>query len=88
MTKVILQANLQPTPKKWSKTEIIFLLKYYPLYKSGNQKYTAGVIRGNLQSRSMAAISKKYWEIMGSEHIKKIDINQVLFDFAQDKLEH
>jgi len=66
--------------------EVIISAGHHLSGYAGNQKYNAGVLRGNLQSRSMAAISKKYWEIMGSEHKKKIDINQRLFDFAQDKL--
>jgi len=57
-----------------------------PIYKAGNQRYTAGVLRGHLQSRTMAAISKKYWEIMGSTHIKRENINQMNFDFLQEKL--
>jgi len=63
--KVELRANLQPAPKKWNKAEIAFLLKYYPLYKAGHPKYTAGVLRGALQGRTMAAISKnigQLWE--------------------------
>ncbi len=84
--RVQLKANLQPVPKKWSEVEIRLLLKLYPLYKAGNQRYTAGVLRGHLQSRTMAAISKKYWEIMGSTHIKRENINQMNFDFLQEKL--
>jgi hypothetical protein len=84
--KVELRANLQPIPKKWSKTEIVFLLKYYPLYKAGHHRYTASVLRGALQGRTMAAISKKYWSIMGGLHSKKPNVNQYLFDFACDKL--
>lgn len=34
----------------------------------------------------MAALSRKYWEIMGSEHKKKTNINQYRFDFDQEKI--
>ena len=85
--KVKFQATLQPNPHKWENKEIAFLLKYYPLYKAGSQKYTASWLRGQLKSRSMAALSKKYWEIMGSEHKPRYDTNQFKFDFAQDFIE-
>ena len=86
MTEIKLQANLQPIPKKWAEVEINFLLKFYPLYKNGSLKYNASFLRGNLKSRTMSAISKKYWSICGSIHKQRTNINQRLFDFAQDKL--
>jgi len=86
MTEVILQANIQPEPRQWTKVEINFLLKFYPLYKAHSHKYNASFLRGNLQNRTMAAISKKFWTICGSEHKPKYDINQEHFDFAQDKI--
>lgn len=87
MPLVKLQANLQPKAQKWSKVEIACLLKLYPLYKAGNSRITAGVLRGHLGSRTMSAISKKYWTIMGSDHKKRVNINQRNFDFFQDKIE-
>ena len=85
-TSIQFRAELQPKPKKWERNEIMFLLKYYPMYKSGNLRYNAGVIRGHLQNRTMAAISKKYWEIMGSDRKPRTNVNQFRFDFDQEKI--
>ncbi len=86
MQEIQLRARIQNKSQKWDKVEVDALLKYYPLYKSGNQRYSPGVLRGMLKSRTMSAISKKYWSIMGSEHKQKDNIQQVKFDFLQEKL--
>lgn len=86
MRMLDLKANYFQTPKEWTQVEIAFLIKYYPLYKQGSTKWTASTLRGNLQSRTMSAISKKYWSIMGSTITPNEDINQNKFDFAQEKL--
>lgn len=84
--KVELKANLQPKPTKWTEVEIQFLLKYYPRYKENDLRITTGVLRGHLQNRTMSAISKKYWSIMGCEHKEKIELNQLEFSFKRQQL--
>lgn len=37
--QIVMQGGLHQPPHKWTPVEIVFLLKYYPKYKSGNSNY-------------------------------------------------
>ena len=87
MTLVKLQADFFKKPQTWTKGEIIFLLRYYPLYKHNPSHYTASTLRGHLKSRTMSAISKKYWSICGATGKKHEDPKQYVMDFYRDRIE-
>jgi len=85
---VEMRANLQPEAQKWSDIEIRFLLRFYPQYKNGDRNMTSSTLRSHLKSRTMSAISKKYWSIMGSDRKEKIDIHQLQFNFLYKGIAH
>lgn len=81
------QGGQRKVNQEWTPVEVLFLLKYYPKYKSGNSNYQAGWIRGHLKGRSMNAISNKYWSYLGTTKTEEINPNQSVMPFLFDKLE-
>lgn len=70
----------------WTPAEKALLRRVFPRYKEG--EFTGYGLRGMFRGRSMSAISKKYWSIYGKSGKRKglDEINQIKFDFAQEKL--
>ena len=85
MPDVELRANFEPKPKKWTPLETKLLLRLWKQYQLG--ALTAGQLRGQLQSRTMSAINKKLWTILGKQGKgKRENIDQRKFDFYQNKI--
>ena len=85
--EVILQGGIPHTGQKWEAVEVLFLLKYYPKYKSGNSNYNGSWLRGHLKSRSLNAISNKYWSLCGKTTTEEININQMTMPFLFEGVE-
>lgn len=86
--EIQLQGGIIHGPQDWEAKEVLFLLKYYPKYKSGNSNYNGSWIRGHLKSRTLAAISKKYWTLVGRTTTTELNPNQQCMPFLFERLDY